>query len=87
MERLGTAQTEVNPSGVIKETPGFELITIENVGDNAGIDSPFVSNTKQLVKYQLSYEIIQSMKNVIDDTVKKQKLKEHYDKYYDKKDQ
>lgn len=46
-ERVGTAGTEVaKPNGVVRETPGFELITIENVGDNAAIDSPFVSNTK-----------------------------------------
>jgi hypothetical protein len=43
---------------MMRETPGFEIISIENVGDNAGIDSPFVSNTKQLVKYQLTHEII-----------------------------
>jgi hypothetical protein len=59
------------PSGMIRETPAFEMITIESVGDNAAIDSPFVSNTKQLVKYQLSFEIIHAMKSVLDDTIKK----------------
>ena len=71
-ERGNTAGTEkARPSGIQRETPAFEIITIENVGDNAGIDSPFVSNTKQLVKYQLSHEIIESLKNVVNDTIKK----------------
>jgi hypothetical protein len=36
---------------LLNETPAFEMITIESVAANGGIESPFVSNTKVLVKY------------------------------------
>jgi hypothetical protein len=39
------------------------------MGANGGIESPFVSNKKQLVKFQLTHEMIQAMRNIIDEAI------------------
>lgn len=56
-ESKNGGQTPVANAG-IRETPAFEFITVDSISANGGIESPFVSNTKVLVKYGLSQEII-----------------------------
>lgn len=60
-------ETTAKPSAeLLKESPAFHVITTETEGH--GIDSPFLSNSKNLVKYNLSDELIQAMINVIEET-------------------
>ena len=40
------------------------MITVESVSANGGIESPFVSNTKVLVKYNFYQEIVQALVNI-----------------------
>ena len=55
-KRVGTPATE---KGVkLKEQAAYEFITVQSMGANGGIESPFVSNKKQLVKFQLTHEMI-----------------------------
>ena len=42
----------------ITENPAFDLITVDSVAGNGGIESPFVSNKKLLVKYSFSHEVM-----------------------------
>ena len=46
------------PNAYKGESPAFDIISIECIGDNGGIESPFVNNTKMLVKYNLTQEVI-----------------------------
>jgi len=47
------------------------MITVESHGNDGGIESPFMSNKKYLVKYSLTEEIVQAMINVIEETKNK----------------
>jgi len=56
-----------------KETILHEYITIENQGGVAGIESPFVSNKKTMVKYQISAEMVEAMRNVVQEAIQRRK--------------
>ena len=58
------------------------MITVECIGTNGGIESPFVSNTKMLVKYNLTHEAIQALRNTVDEAVAKSKQEVYVQKYY-----
>ena len=42
----------------VRELPAYDLISVECIGENGGVESPFVNNTKLLVKYNLTHEVI-----------------------------
>ena len=48
-----------------KETILYEFISIENHGGVAGIESPFVNNKKVMVRYPISAELVEAMRNVV----------------------
>jgi len=56
-------QTPIANAG-LKEYPAFDLITVDSIAGNGGIESPFVSNKKLLIKYSFSHEVIQACKNI-----------------------
>ena len=64
------------------EAAAFEMITIDCISENGGVESPFVNNTKLLVKHNLTHELIQAMRNTIDEAVAKQKQQVYVEKYY-----
>lgn len=66
-----------SPAGK-KETILHEYITIENQGGVAGIESPFVSNKKTMVKYQISAEMVEAMRNVVQEAIQRRRTKSHY---------
>ena len=53
---------------MLKELPAFDLISVESLGNDGGIESTFMSNKKYLVKYNLTEEIIQAMINITEET-------------------
>jgi len=42
----------------VRSSPAFDLISVECIAQNGGVESHFVSNTKLLVKYNLTHEVI-----------------------------
>lgn len=56
---------------ILRESPAFHIITAEPEG--SVIESPFLANRKNLVKYNLSDELIQAFINVNEETKLKQK--------------
>ena len=57
-----------SPAGK-QETILHEYITIESQGGVAGIESPFVSNKKTMVKYQITAEMVEAMRNVVQEAI------------------
>lgn len=63
--------TEKPSAELLRESPAYHIITAETEGH--GMDSPFLSNRKNLLKYNLSDELVQAMINVIEETKIKMK--------------
>ena len=51
------------------EGVAYEIISVDCMSDNGGVESPFVNNTKLLVKNNLSHELVQAMRNTIDEAI------------------
>jgi len=66
---------------VNQDRPAFDFITVASL-QGGGIESPFVSNTKYLLKYNLSNEIIQACKNAVDEAVAQRKIVDYHNRYY-----